>query len=227
MSGEVTVVAWNARHFDPAALGADTNHTCLWDIARESLLRDGYKDASPQQIYSKINEIVGFHNQQTQRPGFQRIENPDVIGTGQTIFVPPQGATATPAIPATPATKLTAGDKVQSPDGKTVLSVEPTKNDKGQSTMALVVNRDDGQGFKPVYTYAVGTGVNNSNPTNVKSAEVTTDGRLLVTDDQDNKFYLSQGQSKNARLMVQNDGNVVLYGDNNSVLWKSDSQRKA
>lgn len=221
MSGEVTAVAWNSRDFNPAAFGADANHTCLWDVARESLFRDGYKDASPQQIYAKINEIVAFHNQQTQQPGFRRIDNPDVIGEGQTIFVPPEG------IAVSPGTKLSADDKVQSPDGKTVLSVEPTNNDKGQSTTALVVNRDDGQGFKPVYTYATGTGVNNSNPTNVKSVEVTTDGRLLITDDQDHKFYVSQGQSKNARLVVQNDGNVVLYGDNNSVLWKSDSQRKA
>lgn len=43
--------------------------------------------------------------------------------------------------------------------------------------------------------------------------------------DQDRKFYVIQGQSNYARLTVQNDGNVVLYGDNNSVLWKSDSQR--
>jgi hypothetical protein len=61
----------------------------------------------------------------------------------------------------------------------------------------------------------------------VKSAEVTGDGRLLLTDDQGNQFYLSQGKSKDARLTVQNDGNVVLYGDNNSVLWKSNSQRGA
>jgi hypothetical protein len=193
----------------------------LWDIARESLIQEGFKDASPQQVYSRINDIVAFHNQQTDQPGFQRIENPDVIGKGQVIYVPPDGTTVPTG------TKLGVGDKVQSPDGKTVLTIEKTVNDKGQSTTALVVNRDDGQGFKPVYTYNVGTGLNNSNPTNVKSAEITADGRLLVTDDQDNKFYVSQQQSKNARLVIQNDGNVVLYGDNNSVLWKSDSQRKA
>jgi hypothetical protein len=221
MSGEITVVSWNDRNFNPAALGSDGNHTCLWDIARETLVRDGYKDASPQQIYSKVSDIVSFHNQQTNRPGFQRIENPDVIRDGQVIFVPPEGTAVTPG------TKLTSGDKVQSPDGKTVLSIEPVKNDKGQTITGLVVSRDDGQGFKPVFTHTVGTGVNNSNPTNIKTVEVAADGRLLITDDKDNKFYLSQGQSKNARLIVQNDGHVVLYGDNNSVLWKSDTQRKA
>ena len=212
MSGEVTATSWNTRQFDPAAYGSDGNHACLWDIASEQLAREGYKNASAEQVYTKVNEIVAFHNQQTDRPEFRKINNPDVIGDGQVIFVPPDGMT----VPA--GTKLQVGDKVQSPDGKTVLSIESVNNDKGQPVAKLMVYREDGQGYTKAAEFHAGTGV--------KSIEVTGDGTLLIIDGEDKRFIFGAGKSKDARLVVQNDGNVVLYGGDNAVLWASNSQRR-
>lgn len=211
MSGEVTAASWNTRHFDPAAYGSDGNRACLWDIAREQLAREGYKDPPAAQIQWKVNEIVTFHNQQTERPGFRQINNPDVIGDGQTIFVPPDGQ----AVP--PGTEIKEGTTFKSPDGQTVLTVDTVKNDKGQAVNALVVYRNDGQGYTNVAQLPVGNGV--------KSVQVTADGRLLITDTEDKQHSFGAGQSKDVRLVVQNDGNVVLYGGDNKVLWTSNSQR--
>jgi len=209
--GEVTATSWNTRHFDPVAYGSPGNHACLWDIAREQLVREGYEDPSGAQIQMKVNEIVGFHNQQTEQPGFRKISNPDVIGDGQVIFVPPDGMT----VPA--GTQLKEGDKVQSPDGNTVLSVETVKNDKGQAVTGLVVYRDDGQGFTNRAELQAGSGV--------KTVEVTADGRLRIVDKDDKEHFFGDGKSKDARLVVQNDGNVVVYGGDGKALWSSHSQR--
>jgi len=89
------------------------------------------------------------------------------------------------------------------------------------------VYRDDGQGFTQVGDVQVGTGIAGSvTGPGVKSIEVTDDGRLRIVDGDDKEFYFGAGKSKDARLMVQNDGNVVLYGGDGRVLWASDTQRK-
>jgi hypothetical protein len=207
---DVTAASWNTRHFDPSAIGSAGNHACLWDIAREQLAKEGYTQVTAQQIEAKVKEIVAFHNQQEGRPEFRRIGNPDVIGDSQVIFMPADGTT----LPAR-TTKLHVGDKVASPDGNTVLTIEWSTNEKGAAK--LYVYRDDGQGFKRVGDYHLAVGA--------VTVEVTDDGKLLVINDGKWATYGS-GNSKDARLIVQNDGNVVLYGGDGTVLWASDTQRR-
>lgn len=212
MSNDVTAASWNARHFDPLASGSEGNHACLWDIARDQLAKDGYTQMTAQQIQAKVNDIVFFHNQQTGRSEFRRISNPDVIGDGQVIFLPADG-TKLPA-----ETKLQVGDKVASPDRNTVLTIQPGTNENGQPATKLYVYRDDGQGFHPVGDYQLALGT--------ATAEVTDDGTILVVDSQGKRFILGSGHSRNAWLAVQDDGNVVLYGGDGTVLWASNTQRR-
>jgi hypothetical protein len=206
---DVTAASWNARHFNPSAIGSEGNHTCLWDIAREQLAKEGYTQVTAQQIQAKVQEIVVFHNRQTGRPEFREIGNPDVIGAGQVIFLPPPGGTTLHA-----GTKLQVGDKVASPDGNTVLAIEWA--DDGHATK-LYVYRNDGQGFEQVGDYHLAVGA--------VTVQVIDEGKLLIIND-GKWFTYGTGHSNNARLVVQDDGNVVLYGGDGSVLWASNTQRR-
>jgi hypothetical protein len=120
--------------------------------------------------------------------------------------------------------KLKVGDQVASPDGGTVMKVEAGQNSKGEASTQLRVYRDDGGG--------VGTAADHPLGTNVKEIEVTKDGQLVNIDTAGKRnIVFGTGQSINARLEVQNDGNVVLYGERSgnqkTVLWASASQRIA
>jgi hypothetical protein len=217
MVESVVATNWNIRQVDPKAYGSGGNHACLWDMAREQLVKEGYVDNNVDRIRAKIVEIVDFHNKQTDQPNFRPIHNPDRIGANQTIYMP-AWSTAIPA-----GTKAKAGDKWASPDGNTTLQVEAGKNAQGQSTLQLRVYRDDGGG--------VGTAADLHMGNDVQTLEVTSDGKLLATGSAGQRFEFGAGQATNVRLEVQNDGHVVLYGekngDKNSVLWKSMSQRIA
>lgn len=214
----VTATSWSVRLVDPKAYGSAGNRACLWDMAREQLVKEGYIDMDGARIQAKVDEMVAFHNQQTDQPGFRRIDNPNLIGENQPIYKQ-EWSTAVPG-----GTKLKAGDQWASPDGGTVMKVEAATNDKGGATVQLRVYRDDGGGFGMVADHSLGT--------NIKDIEITQDGQITVTDNAGQKRSVyGTGQSTNARLEVQNDGNVVLYGEKNgqpkAVLWASHSQRIA
>ena len=217
MVDSVTASNWNIRQVDPKAYGSAGNRACLWDIAREQLVKEGYVDMNGPRIQAKVDEIVAFHNQQTSQPGFRRINNPHAIGANQTIYTPPF-STVVPG-----GTKLKVGDQWSSPDRNTVMKVEAGQNQKGEATTQLRVYRDDGGGF--------GTAADHSLGVNVKDMEITKDGQLVSIDTAGKRNVLGIGQSINARLEVQNDGNVVLYGEKDgnkkAVLWPSNSQRIA
>jgi hypothetical protein len=212
MNGDITVTPWSTRHVDPAANGNGGNHTCLWDIARERLAWEGYSKPSDQQIWARVNQIVLFHNGQSTRPGFRRINNPDLIHGGQTVFMPPNGTTLPPG------SKLQMGQQWASPDGKTVLKVEPGTNAKNEQVTKLSVYRDDGRGLVKLAGYEVGKGATR--------IEVNADGTIAGIDDKGQRVGTLGGGGKDARLVVQNDGNVVVYGGDNRVLWPSNTQRR-
>jgi hypothetical protein len=210
----VTVASWNTRKVEPQAYGKAGNHTCLWDIAREQLTKEGYVDQDVGRIRTKVDEIVTFHNKQTEQPGFRRINNPDVIHTNQTIYTPPFSTT----VPG--GTKLKPGDSVASPDGNTVMRIEPGNNQQGQTSVQMRVYRNDGGG--------VGTAADLTLGADVQNLEITSDGKMF-TNGAAGRTEFGAGYAVNARLEVQNDGNVVLYGeksgDKKAVLWASNSQR--
>ena len=217
MVESVTATSWNTRQVDVKAYGNAGNRACLWDMAREQLVKEGYVDQNGPRIQAKIDEIVAFHNQQTTQPAFRRIDNPDVIGTNQTIYTP-AFSTVIPG-----GTKAKVGDKWASPDGNTALQLDAGQGPKGESTVQLRVYRDDGGG--------VGTAADHMIGSDVKDIEITKDGKIVTTSTTGQRMEFGTGQATNVRLAVQNDGNVVLYGEKNgdkdSVLWASKSQRIA
>lgn len=210
----ITVASWSSRQVEPQAYGKTGNHTCLWDMARERLTKEGYVDQDVGRIRTKVDEIVAFHNKQTDQPGFRRINNPDVIHDNQKIYMPPFSTT----VPG--GTKMKVGDTVASPDGNTVVRIESGKTPQGQTTVQMRVYRNDGAGVGTAAVLPLGTDVQN--------LEITGDGKMF-TNGPAGRTEFGAGFAINARLEVQNDGNVVLYGeksgDKKAVLWASNSQR--